>query len=70
MGFVGHVSKAYFSGPLASVFRDKRREHLAGVREALHCMGRCVSFQFHPPPEREYARTVLSSISVQVYLHD
>ncbi|KAF1831992.1 hypothetical protein BDW02DRAFT_605194 [Decorospora gaudefroyi] len=55
---VGCTSKTYLSDPLASVCEEKRAIYLAGVREALHCLGHSVSFRFQPPTKRVYARTI------------
>ncbi|KAG9195537.1 hypothetical protein G6011_00658 [Alternaria panax] len=55
---VGHARKTYLSDPLARVPEEKRGQYLAGVREALHCIGHSVSFQFRPSAERVYARTM------------
>jgi hypothetical protein len=61
-GIVGHVRKTYLSDPLASVSEEKRGQYLARVREALHCIGHSVSFQFRPPAKRVYARTVRDAV--------
>ncbi|KAF7679400.1 hypothetical protein GT037_003148 [Alternaria burnsii] len=55
---VGHAHKNYLSDPLAKASKAKRGQYLAGVREALHCIGHSVSFQFQPPAKRVYARTM------------
>ncbi len=55
---VGPTCKTYLSDPLANASTQKRGEYLAGVREALHCLGHSVSFQFQPPAKRVYARTM------------
>jgi hypothetical protein len=55
---VGHVSKTFLSDPLAGVSEEKRGQYLAGVREALHCIGHSVSFHFRPPAKRVFARTM------------
>ena len=55
---VGHAHKNHLSDPLAKASKGKCGQYLAGVREALHCIGHSVSFQFQPPAKRVYARTM------------
>jgi hypothetical protein len=57
-GTVAHTSKTYLSDPIANVSEEKRKEYLAGVREALRCLAHSVRFRFQPPAKRVYARTI------------
>ena len=57
---LGGTPKTYLSDPLANVSDEKKAEYIAGVREALHCLGHSIYFQFTPPVTRVYARTILN----------
>lgn len=60
IGTIGCTSKTYLSDPIANVSEEKRIRYLAGVREALHCLGHSVAYCFHAPAKRVYARTIRS----------
>jgi hypothetical protein len=57
-GTVGRTSKTYLSDPIANVSDERHNDYLAGVREALRCLGHSISFRFQPPAKRVYARTI------------
>lgn len=50
--------KTCLSDPLANVTKEKIKEYVAGVREALHCLGHSLSFDYTPPVKGVYARTI------------
>ncbi|KAH6868324.1 hypothetical protein BKA58DRAFT_459023, partial [Alternaria rosae] len=52
ISIVDDARKTYLSDPLAHASEEKRGQYLAGVREALHCLGHSVSFQFLPSAKR------------------
>ncbi|KAF1844627.1 uncharacterized protein K460DRAFT_249139, partial [Cucurbitaria berberidis CBS 394.84] len=60
-GAINATSKTYLSDPLANVPEAKITEYIAGVREALHCLGHSIVFEFTPPAKRVYARTIRSN---------
>lgn len=60
VGTVNRASKTYLSDPIANVSEERKRMYIAEVREALHCLGHCIHFQYIPPIKRVYARTVRS----------
>lgn len=63
IGIINDAKKTYLSDPLANASEEKRSQYLAGVREALHCLGHSVSFHFLPSAKRVYARSLRDNAS-------
>ncbi|CAO2648595.1 Nn.00g078620.m01.CDS01 [Neocucurbitaria sp. VM-36] len=65
-GSIGGTRKNYLSDPLANVTEARKKEYIAGVREALHCLGHSLFFQFVPAVGRVYARTRKYSCNIEI----
>lgn len=53
-----NTSKSYLSDPLVHCSDARRKELIAGVRQALHCLAHSVELRFMKPEKRVYARTL------------